>query len=593
MARSTVAVRFTGDVSSLQRSIGQVEGKLGGLKRGLGLLGKAAALGVGAAVAGVGAIGVEAVKSLARIEKIGAQTDAVIRSTGGAAGVTRKHIDNLAGSLEALTSVEAESITEGQNLLLTFTRIQNKAGEGNDVFDQATKAMVDMSVAMGTDMKSASMLVGKALNDPIKGMTALTRAGVQFSDEQKTAIARMVEMGDVAGAQKVILGELNTQFGGSAEALGNTMAGRIERIKHQFGTLSETLAAKLLPTVERLIAWASDNLPGAFARAEVAFARISQVVRHVGEVVSVFVGEKLDQLRKWWDEHGPGVKTAMSDLAGDVHRFLVVPLAAVAGVIVDRVVPAFVAIVRWVAENEGVLRAFGTLIGVWLVGHFVKLGVEATVSAAKQAAAWATTRAAAISSAVAHAAHVAAMIARWVALAVAAAAHAASVAAAWLVTRTAATTAAAAHAAAVTVQTGGWAALATTAKTKAAAIAAAWTAALGPAGAVIAAAETINQLTGNKMNPNNLSLWERLDPRKAFKGMRLGLPKFHDGGVYRAPTPGGEGLAILKDRERVLSPGESRSRERPAIHIDNVTLGNGASVADLAAELTWMWRVAG
>jgi hypothetical protein len=35
------------------------------------------------------------------------------------------------------------------------------------------------------------------------------------------------------------------------------------------------------------------------------------------------------------------------------------------------------------------------------------------------------------------------------------------------------------------------------------------------------------------------------------------LPRLHSGGVFRAPTAGGEGLALLKDRETVLPPGVS------------------------------------
>lgn len=204
------------------------------------------------------AVGVRAVQSLARIERIGAQTDAVIKSTGGAANVTRQQIDDMAESMERLTSVEAESITEGQNFLLTFTRIRNEVGDGNDIFDQATEAMVDLSVAMGKDMVSSATLVGKALNDPIAGLTALGRAGVQFTEDQKEMIRGFVETGDFLAAQKVILGELNTQFGGSAAALGETLTGRIDKVKHSFGTLAETLAETLLPVIESVVGWFQD-----------------------------------------------------------------------------------------------------------------------------------------------------------------------------------------------------------------------------------------------------------------------------------------------------------------------------------------------
>lgn len=208
---------------------------------------------VGIVGSGLIAWGKGAVESLARIERIGAQTDAVLRSTGGAANVTREEIDDYAQSLEDLTSVEAESITVGQNLLLTFTKIRNEAGEGNDIFDQTTKIMVDMSVAMGTDAAGSAIQLGKALNDPVAGITALTRVGVTFTDAQKDTIASLVEMGDVVGAQKIILAELNTEFGGSAEALGDTLTGRIDRASAAFGTMGESIVEGALPAVEDLI----------------------------------------------------------------------------------------------------------------------------------------------------------------------------------------------------------------------------------------------------------------------------------------------------------------------------------------------------
>ena len=252
MANDVLIKVATEGIKKAKGDLDEVGGAAEGLSKKMGKVGKGMTLGVTAPiVAGATA----AVVALGEIERLGAQTDAAIKSTGGAANVTRGEIEGLADSLEKLTSVEAESIQEGQNLLLTFTKVKNEVGDGNDVFDQATKAALDMSVALGTDMASASMLVGKALNDPIKGLSALGRSGIQFTKEQKEMITGMVEAGDTMGAQKIILGELTAQFGGSGEALGNTMVGRIDKAKNAFGEMTETLATALLPTIERLSAF--------------------------------------------------------------------------------------------------------------------------------------------------------------------------------------------------------------------------------------------------------------------------------------------------------------------------------------------------
>lgn len=207
------------------------------------------ALKAGFAVAGVAVAGflAEGVRSLARIEQIGAQTDAAIKSTGGAAGVTREQIESLAGSIERMSGIEAEAIQEGQNLLLTFTNIQGVN------FDRATTALVDMSVALGTDAAGSAVQLGKALNDPIKGIASLGRAGVQFTAEQKASITAMAEAGDVAGAQTVILAELEKQFGGSAKAAGQTLGGQLAIAKNRFGEVQEELAAKLIPALSTFL----------------------------------------------------------------------------------------------------------------------------------------------------------------------------------------------------------------------------------------------------------------------------------------------------------------------------------------------------
>lgn len=189
-----------------------------------------------------------AVNAARESNKIAAQTAAAIKSTGGAAKVTADQIGDLASAISRKTAVDDEAIQSGANLLLTFTRVRNEAGKGNDVFNQATAAIVDMAAAMGTDVTSAALQVGKALNDPIAGLTALGRAGVQFTDQQKEQIKALVASGDALGAQKIILAELTTQFGGSAKA----QATAADRLKVSMGNLQESIGRLLIPALDKL-----------------------------------------------------------------------------------------------------------------------------------------------------------------------------------------------------------------------------------------------------------------------------------------------------------------------------------------------------
>jgi hypothetical protein len=182
-----------------------------------------------------------AVKSLIDIERLNAQTQSAIRATGGVANVTLDGIESLSEGLESLTTTERETVQEGANLLLTFKRIRNEAGAGNDIFNQATATALDLSTALGTDMRSASMMLGKALDDPIRGVTALRRAGVALTEQQQDQIKAFVESGDVLQAQKIILAELESQVGGSAEAFAGTTAGKIQRFQNDVGNMFESI----------------------------------------------------------------------------------------------------------------------------------------------------------------------------------------------------------------------------------------------------------------------------------------------------------------------------------------------------------------
>ena len=127
-------------------------------------------------------------------------------------------VGDLVTAISNKAGYDDEAIQSGANLLLTFTNIRNEAGKGNDIFNQSTRILTDMSTAMGTEPKQAAIQLGKALNDPIKGISALSRVGVTFTDGQKKTIKSLVDGGKTMQAQKIILKELNSEFGGSAAA---------------------------------------------------------------------------------------------------------------------------------------------------------------------------------------------------------------------------------------------------------------------------------------------------------------------------------------------------------------------------------------
>lgn len=257
----TVVPSAKGFAGTLQKDVGgevATAGKTAGKTYGSALSGSAkGAMGAlaGAAIA-TGAIGFlkESISGARESARVSALTASAIRSTGGAAKVTADQVGALSLAIATKTGVDDEAIQSASNLLLTFTNVRNEVGKGNDVFNQATQAAVDMGAVLGGDPSSNAIMLGKALNDPTKGLTALTRAGVSFSAGQATQVKAMQASGDTLGAQKLILGELKKEFGGAAEASGT--AG--EKFAVAFGNLQEGIGAALLPAIDAVTSKLTD-----------------------------------------------------------------------------------------------------------------------------------------------------------------------------------------------------------------------------------------------------------------------------------------------------------------------------------------------
>ena len=172
-------------------------------------------------------------------EKAEAKLEAVIRATGGAAGFTGDQLKAYASELQNLTTFGDEQILPFMAQLSTFTNVTGQE------FKRATALALDMSDIFGGDLKSAALQLGKALNDPIAGVSALSRVGVQFNDQQKEQIRTYQEQNDIIGAQTVILNELQRQFGGVAEAIAQTDAGQLQQFENAVGDAKEVLGALL------------------------------------------------------------------------------------------------------------------------------------------------------------------------------------------------------------------------------------------------------------------------------------------------------------------------------------------------------------
>ena len=156
-----------------------------------------------------------------------------VQTNAGAAGKTADELANVASELQSVTTYGDEAIQQMQALLLRFK------GIGETRFDDATRATLDLATALGTDLQSAARLVGLALDNPTEGLSRLSRVGIAFTNEQRKLIKSLVDSGRQAEAQGIILRELESRFGGAAEAARDTFAGALTGVRNAFGDLLE------------------------------------------------------------------------------------------------------------------------------------------------------------------------------------------------------------------------------------------------------------------------------------------------------------------------------------------------------------------
>lgn len=244
-------VDILADASKFTSEIQKADGYSKRLGGSMQKLSKSMAIGIGAAGAAATAFGVSSLKAAEEAEQVQKRVAAVIKATGGAANVTAKQIEKFAGKQQMLVGIDDEVLKKSYGILLTFKNVRNEAGKGNDIFNRTAKSLADLSAAGFGSTDSAAKAMGKALQDPIKGITALSRAGVTFSQVQKDQIKNFVESGDLLSAQKIILGEVESQVGGVAAA-GVTSS---EKMKIAFGEIQEQVGAALLPIFQKFSDW--------------------------------------------------------------------------------------------------------------------------------------------------------------------------------------------------------------------------------------------------------------------------------------------------------------------------------------------------
>ena len=283
----------------------KVMGAVGGAMKVAGVAALGAAVGFGAfAVKGVAAAE-EAAVAQGRLDQVAKSMGFV---DGAYAGATER-LGKYATELSKQIAVEDESILAVQAKLATFKNVGSTMDEAGGAMDRATKAAFDLAATGFGSAEGNATQLGKALQDPIKGITSLAKAGVTFTDAEKEKIKTLVESGKAAEAQEMILGALETQVGGVAAATATAS----DKMKIGFGELQESVGAALLPTFEKI---ADTLIP--------IMESLQEPLGQVAEVIGGVLSEAFDAIAPVI----PIVAKAFADIAGVVAGALGTALSA-------------------------------------------------------------------------------------------------------------------------------------------------------------------------------------------------------------------------------------------------------------------------
>jgi hypothetical protein len=224
-------------------------------------------IGVGAALGMVSTVLYSGTMSMAEWEKRLGRTEALLKSTGYAAGLTATELDNLARDRDLVTLGDRNQIMDAINVMQTFKSVTG------ETFRESITLAQDMSVVTGQSLTSATTMLGKALEDPIAGLNSMRRVGVSFTETEQAVIKAMAETNDLAGAQAKIMEVLRGQFEGAAEGEAKGLLGVIDTMSYEWRDLLEAMsntdaasaAVSELTELIRAMSYSIKDLSGGFS----------------------------------------------------------------------------------------------------------------------------------------------------------------------------------------------------------------------------------------------------------------------------------------------------------------------------------------
>jgi hypothetical protein len=212
-----------GSIAAVQGPLGPVAGRISSIGAIIGRVNPLMIALIGSFVA-IGAAINKTIKAGANFESQQLKLEALLKATGGAARQSAQDIEVLAVSIGKNTLASVQGARDAAGVLLTFKSISG------ETFGETLKLTQDLAAVGFGNMRTAALQLGKALEEPEIGLSALRRVGVSFSEEQKEQIKVLSLTGRQAEAQSLILKALKEQVGGAGEGAAGGLAGAFDTL---------------------------------------------------------------------------------------------------------------------------------------------------------------------------------------------------------------------------------------------------------------------------------------------------------------------------------------------------------------------------
>lgn len=263
MSNLTLSVEILGEFKKLTSATKGAETSLGKLNNTASKISSGMSKAFGALGISLGAVAFvnftkNAIRAAEEVQVADQRLNQVTKSMnlfGDNTAAVTSRLSKFANQSELLTGVTAETTKQIQATLMTFGSLAKTADQVNGSFDRATKAAIDLAAAGFGNATSNAIQLGKALNDPIKGLTSLTKSGVTFTEAERERIKVLVESNQIGEAQALILAAIEKQVGGTAEATVTSSA----KMEAAFGQIEDAVGLALLPVLEQFSDWLSTN----------------------------------------------------------------------------------------------------------------------------------------------------------------------------------------------------------------------------------------------------------------------------------------------------------------------------------------------